>query len=261
MFVRFMTATVLALTLAGCATSPTGTPQLRLFPESQMAAMGRAAFDAIEKQTPAIEDPAKVAYVQCIADAMTGLLDSGVDWKVRVFQDDQANAFALPGGRIGVHTGMLEVATDASQLAAVIGHEISHVTAHHGNARVSAQYATQAGLELASALSGSPTPLRQQLLGLLGLGAQYGVLLPYGRTQESEADTLGVELMARAGFDPRGAVALWRNMSARGGGGPPAFLSTHPSHEGRIAALEKRMPEALRTFEAARAAGRNPDCR
>lgn len=261
MLARLTTVAALSLVAAGCATSPTGQPQLRLFPESQMAQMGAAAFDAIQKETPVSEDRSRIAYVQCVADAVTANVASDVQWEVRVFDSPQANAFALPGGKIGVYTGMLDVAADQSQLAAVIGHEISHVTAHHGNARVSAQYATQAGLDLAAAVAGPQTPMRQQLFGLLGLGAQYGVLLPYGRAQESEADAIGVDLMARAGFDPRGAIELWRNMSRQGGAKPPTFLSTHPSPEGRIAALERQMPDAMRLYEAAQAAGKRPDCR
>ena len=256
------TIALAALALTACATSPTGQRQLKLFPEQEMVQMGATAFDKLKQDETLSTDEAAIRYVRCVADAVTAQTRSDVNWEVQVFASDQANAFALPGGKIGVYTGMLDVAANQDQLAAVIGHEIVHVTADHGNARVSAQYATQAGLQLASALAGAQTPLQQQLMGLLGVGAQYGVLMPYGRGQETEADVLGLELMARAGFDPRQAPELWRNMSAKSGGsGPPAFLSTHPSTEGRIETLERNMASAMQLHEEARQAGRVPDCR
>jgi predicted Zn-dependent protease len=180
---------------------------------------------------------------------------------VTVFQDKAANAFALPGGKIGVNTGLLEVATNPHQLATVIGHEIAHVQAHHGNARMSASYATQAGLTLAQVLAGASSPEKQQLIGLLGAGAQVGVLLPYGRSQESEADRLGLEYMARAGFDPQESVNLWRNMSETSGSQPPEFLSTHPAHGTRIQQLEAQMPTALNLYRQAQAQGKTPNCK
>jgi predicted Zn-dependent protease len=179
---------------------------------------------------------------------------------VTVFQDKSANAFALPGGKIGVYTGLLDVAKNQHQLAAVIGHEIAHVQANHSNARLSTSYATQAGLSLVQVLAGAAGPEKQQLMGLLGVGAQVGVLLPYGRSQESEADVLGIEYMARAGFDPRESVALWQNMSRAGGQQPPEFLSTHPAHGTRIEQLNAHMSKALALYKQAQARGRTPDC-
>jgi predicted Zn-dependent protease len=142
----------------------------------------------------------------------------------------------------------------------VIGHEVAHVVAQHANARVSSAYAAEAGLALANVLAGAASPQKQQLLALLGLGAQVGVLLPYGRAQESEADLLGLDLMAHAGFDPRESVQLWKNMARAGGGQPPEFLSTHPSGRTRINDLNSRMPHALSLYEQARAQGKSPDC-
>ena len=183
-----------------------------------------------------------------------------VNWEITVFQDQSANAFALPGGKIGVHTGLLDVAANPDQLAAVIGHEIAHVQADHGNARMSAAYATQTGLALAQMIAGAASQEKQQLLSLLGLGAQVGVLLPYGRSQESEADRLGLEYMARAGFDPRESVNLWRNMAQAGGSKTPEFLSTHPSHGTRIENLQADMAGAVNLYEKARAQGKTPTC-
>jgi predicted Zn-dependent protease len=183
-------------------------------------------------------------------------------WDVVVFKDDDANAFALPGGKIGVNSGLLKVAKTPDQLAAVIGHEVSHVIANHSNERVSTAFATESGLQLASALAGAASPTQQQLFGLLGVGiAQFGVLLPFSRTQESEADAVGLDLMASAGFDPRQSIDLWRNMAAAGGGArPPEFLSTHPGHETRIHNLEARLPHALPIYEQAVKAGKRPSC-
>lgn len=250
----------LSLLATACATSPTGQRQLRLFPDSQMVKMGATAFEEIKGQTPVSKDPAVLSYVRCVADQVAAQAAPGTVWEVQVFESEQVNAFALPGGKIGVYTGMLQVAKNQHQLAAVLGHEVSHVTASHGNARVSAAQATQVGLDLVSVVAGGTSPMRQQLMGLLGLGAQYGVLLPYGRGQETEADIIGLDLMARAGFDPRESVSLWRNMAARGGAKPPVFMSTHPSNEGRIAVLQQSMAKAMQHFDAAQSQGRRPSC-
>ena len=245
-----------------CATSPTGQRQLRLFPDSEMTKMGVTAFEQTKKQTPQSTDTDLVGYVQCVAAAVTQQAGANTQWEVRVFESPEVNAFALPGGKIGVYTGILKVASNQHQLAAILGHEVEHVLADHGNARVSAAYATQGALSLTQALAGAPSPMKDQLFGLLGLGAQYGVLMPYGRAQETEADVLGHDLMARAGFDPRQAVELWRNMGkAAGGNSPPSFLSTHPANEERIRALTKRMPGAMKLYEAAGRRGLRPDCR
>ena len=258
-----MSAFAAVLTLTACAVSPTGQRQLKFFPDSQMAEMGVAAYSEMKETTPATKDPAKSRYVNCVAKAITDALASDTRWEVTVFEDEQVNAFALPGGKIGVYTGLLGVTDNQDQLAAVIGHEVAHVLADHGNARVSANYAAQAGVALATII-GTATiddPNKRQLLGLLGVGAQVGLLLPYGRSQETEADILGLDLMAKAGFDPRQSVPLWQNMAKAGSGGTPEFLSTHPSNERRIANLSKAIPKAMTTREKARAGGRRPDCR
>ncbi len=258
---RVLSLLFMVALLASCATSPTGQRQLRLFPDSEMAKMGVAAFEETKKRTPQSKDARLVAYVQCVAAALTRQSGTGTQWEVQVFESPEINAFALPGGKIGVYTGILKVASNQHQLAAILGHEVEHVLADHGNARVSAAFAAQGALTLTQALAGAPSPMKDQLFGLLGLGAQYGVLMPYGRGQETEADVLGHDLMARAGFDPREAVQLWRNMSkAAGGKSPPSFLSTHPANEERIRVLTQRMPGAMRLYEAARQSGRRPDC-
>jgi predicted Zn-dependent protease len=185
-----------------------------------------------------------------VANAITNALPEKRAWEVVVFRDDSANAFALPGGKIGVHTGLLKVAQNQDQLAAVIGHEIAHVLAEHGKERVSEQLVAQGGMSLLSAVIGNPEDPRHGLLmGALGLGAQFGVLLPHSRAQESEADIVGLDYMAKAGFDPRQSVNLWQNMAAAGGGQQPEFMSTHPSHGTRIQNLQAAIPKALVTLE------------
>lgn len=246
--------------LVACATSPTGRRQLQLFPADQMDEMGVTAFAEMKEQLPQTTDAAEQRYVECVADAITAILPEQRDWEVRVFKDDSANAFALPGGKIGVHTGLLQVATTQSQLAAVIGHEIGHVLAQHSNERMSTTFATNAGLQIVGALAGADSQGKQLAMAALGLGAQFGVLLPFSRTQESESDQIGLELTAKAGFDPTEAVTLWENMMRSQGDGPPEFLSTHPSGPSRIEQLQRLMPDAMKLYQQARAAGRKPEC-
>lgn len=260
-----MTGLAAMLLLAACETTPTGRRQLQLFPGKQVAQMGEAAYSQMRKKEPVLPANHPVSrYVECVARAVTAVVpgpEGGGSWDVTVFQGDQVNAFALPGGNIGVYAGLLKAARTPAQLAAVIGHEIAHVQAEHANARISTQYATEAGLALVQILGQGTAVENRNLMALLGLGAQVGVLLPFGRAQETEADVLGLRHMAQAGFDPSAAVDLWRNMAQLGGDGPPTFLSTHPSGEQRIETLRKHMPEALTLYQKAQAAGRTPSCR
>ena len=259
---RLLILTLIATTtaLVACATSPLGRSQLQLFPESQMAEMGVAAFQDMKQQQPLETSSQTNGYVSCVARAIIAELPEQRTWEVQVFKDDSANAFALPGGKIGVHTGLLKVADNQDQLAAVIGHEVGHVLAQHSNERMSIQYATQTGTQLVAALAGGDSAEKQTLMGLLGVGAQYGVQLPFSRKHEAEADVIGLDLMAEAGFDPRASVDLWRNMAANSGGSPPEFLSTHPSNQTRIECLQARIPEAMPLYQQAQSAGRAPNC-
>lgn len=246
-----------AIILAACATSPTGQRQLRLFSEKEMAKMGSASYAEMKKKTPPSKEAKPNRLVQCVSNALTAQV--GGSWEVTLFDDDSANAFALPGGKIGVYKGLLKVAKTPGQLAAVIGHEIAHVQAHHSNARMSTAMATNLGLELAGAVA-SGSAQGQYVMAALGLGTQVGVLLPFGRAQESESDILGANLMAQAGFNPNESITLWQNMAAANKGAPPEFLSTHPSHSTRINDLRDHMPKAMKKYEQAKAAGRNPKC-
>ncbi|QTF93422.1 M48 family metallopeptidase [Halomonas sp. BM-2019] len=254
----------LSLTLTACATSPTGRQQLTLVSDAQLNEMGAQAFEQYQQDLPQAGAAAQ-RYAQCVAEALIDALPAeqqrAQDWQIRVFESEQANAFALPGGYMGVNTGLLRIAENQDQLATVVGHEIGHVLARHANERVSAQTATQLGLSVLSTASGMQGPAGEQMMGVLGLGAQYGVLLPFSRRHESEADVIGLRLMAEAGFDPRASVALWENMEAAGGGArPPAWMSTHPSQGQRMAGLQANMDDALARYEQARQAGRTPNC-
>jgi len=247
--------------VAGCATSPTGRSQIRLYSNAQMDSMGTASFEEMKQKNKVSQDPQANDYVDCVGHAITRVVDPKTDWEVVLFKDDAANAFALPGGKIGVYTGLLDVAQNQSQLAAVLGHEVGHVEAQHANARLSAAAVTQAGVTALQILVGASDSQRKaEVMALLGVGAQVGILLPYSRSQESEADRLGLDYMARAGFDPHASVQLWKNMEKQGGGQPPEFLSTHPSHGSRIRDLERRMPRAERLYQQARAQGHDPEC-
>lgn len=246
------------LALGGCATSPLGRSQLTLLPESQMASLGDQAFLSLREQTPTLRDPQANTYVECVARALTR--EVGGQWEVAVFKDDSANAFALPGGKIGVNSGMLAVAANQHQLATVIAHEVSHVLARHTNERLSQELAVQQGLNLIQAAANPTSPTGQAVMGLLGVGAEYGVLKPYSRVQESEADLMGLDLMAKAGFDPNESIRLWVNMDKATGAQPAEFMSTHPSHATRIQDLQNRLPAALELSQRAQAGGKKPHC-
>lgn len=257
---------VVTLLLSACATSPLGHKQLQLISDEKLSEMAAAEYQQTKQEKSEVSDPRIKRYVNCVAEAIIDEVDSDTSWELTVFDEPEVvNATAWPGGKIAVYTGLLNVAKTPDQLAAVLGHEVAHVLAEHGNAKVSATLATQAGLAAAQILTQILTEDEseekvEKVFGLVGLGAQYGVLLPYGRTQETEADLLGLDLMASAGFNPRESVDLWRNMAQSGGQQPPEFMSTHPSHETRIQNLRQRMPRALEIYQQAGAQGKTPDC-
>ncbi|WP_261818265.1 M48 family metallopeptidase [Vibrio gallicus] len=236
-FTNRIAAWIFAIILVGCSTSPTGRNQVILFSDSQMSQLGADSFQQMKKEQPISKDTAVNTYVQCVTRQILQQVPKQKEfsqWEVVVFDSPQVNAFALPGGKIGVYTGLLKVAVNQDQLATVIGHEIAHVLADHGNERMSHAQLANAGLQISDAAL-SNQEYRNEILALMGAGVQYGVLLPYGRTQESEADIVGLKLMAKAGFDPYQSVELWKNMAkASGGNQPPELLSTHPSHDTRI---------------------------
>lgn len=243
------------LALAGCQTVPyTGRSQLQLLSEPEETRMGFQAYREILKKSRISRDPALNAMVTRVGTriaAATGRTD--LPWEFTVIDDNrQINAFALPGGKVAVYTGILPITRDDAGLAAVLGHEIGHVIAHHGGERISQELLVQAGLTatMAALSRGDPQTVRS-VGSLLGAGASVGVILPWSREQESEADHLGLIFMAKAGYDPHAALDLWRRMdeASRGRGEPPEFLSTHPSHGTRIRQIEQWLPEALQHYQ------------
>ncbi|MCQ8183237.1 M48 family metallopeptidase [Methylomonas sp. SURF-1] len=248
-----------SLLLGACATSPTGRTQFIYMPDNQVDQMGLQAFDSMKSKNPVSRNPRFNQFAQCVAYAITQ--QTGGQWEVVVFEDETLNAFALPGNKIGVHTGLINLVDNADQLAAVVGHEVGHVLSRHSNERLSQETAVSTGLAMVQAVTQPQTALGQTALGLLGVGAQYGVILPYSRIHETEADTIGLDLMARAGFDPRQSINLWLKMDkAAQGGQPIEFMSTHPSHASRIENLQQNMNRALQLQQQAWSQGRQPRC-
>lgn len=262
---KTLTLATLFVALTACAVSPTGRKQFIFMPESQMVVMGVQSFHQMRDETPQVKDPAINSYVQCVAGAITRLpsvQQYSADWEVVVFDSPAVNAFALPGGKIGVYKGLLGVAETPDQLAAVLGHEVGHVLARHGNERVSQNFAVGQTLSiLDNWMAANNNTNRQMLMSALGLGSQVGVLLPFSRLQESESDKIGLELMAQAGFNPAESVNLWQNMGKDGGKQPPQFLSTHPSHATRIDQLKAAIPGVQGSYQQAKAAGKRPGCK
>lgn len=249
-------AIVTALVIAACQTVPiTGRSQLQLLGERTEVQMGLSAYrDTLKKEkvsTDARLNDQVTRVGRRIADA-TGKADYQWEFKV-VDNDKMANAFCLPGGKVAVYTGILPVTQDDAGLATVMGHEVAHAIARHGGERVSQQIAVE-GLVAATAIALSEKDANKSTLyaGLLGLGATVGLLLPYSRLQESEADRMGLIYMAKAGYDPRVAVDFWRRMAAAGKGKTrqPEFLSTHPADETRIRQLEQWLPEAMAQYRS-----------
>ena len=216
------------------------------------AALGARAFQQIVSQSQIDRSPTTNAAVDDVGRRLAAVANRpDFQWNFVVIKNDRdANAFCLPGGKVAVYTGILPIAEDQAGLAVVMGHEIAHAIARHGAERISqAQLAQLGGQALAIGLGGSASSAA--ILAAYGVGAQIGVLLPYGRTQESEADHIGLLLMAQAGYDPQAAIGFWERMerSSNGNGGAPEYLSTHPSHGTRIEQIRTWMPEALRFYE------------
>jgi predicted Zn-dependent protease len=248
------------LVLGGCATAPiTGRRQLILVSEAQENAMGAEAYHQVLQKEPITHDPPLTEPVQRVArrlEAVAGHPE--FHWEANVIKDDKmVNAFALPGGKIAVYTGIFPLAQSEAGLAIIIGHELGHVIARHGAERMSQGLLAQLG-ETALSVAVQSSPYANQILAAYGLGAQVGVLLPYSRTQESEADRIGLVLAARAGYDPRVAVGVWERMARLPGRRPPEFLSTHPAPESRIEDIKQFLPRALAEYRPQADAGDKP---
>jgi predicted Zn-dependent protease len=251
---------VVALLVAGCARAPyTGRSQLILLSPQEENALGARAFQEVVVESRLVSRPELVAPVEAVGRRLARVAERpDYGWKFVVIDDpEQQNAFCLPGGKVGVYTGILPIARDTNGLAVVLGHEIAHALARHGAERMSQGLAAEAGGSILSTLLGGG-PSGNVILAAYGLGAQVGVLLPYSRAQEAEADHIGLILMARAGYDPHGALGFWERMERREGPNPPEFLSTHPGHGTRQQQIQAWLPEAMRYYGAAARMGSEP---
>ena len=265
-WVLVMVMSVALASLVGCETNPyTGRSQLLMTSVSQEMQMGAQAYDQVKsdpKMRPS-QDPREIEPVKRVAARIVEAakrskyaeMANQFQWEVTVIKDDKTmNAFALPGGKIAVYTGIFPVAKTEAGLAAVLGHEVTHALARHGAERMSQGQLTNVTLQVlgtAAGTAGGNAMLGQAAMAALGAGVQVGVLLPFSRKHESEADYIGILLAADAGYDPRESVHLWERMEqVSGGKGPSEFLSTHPGHETRIEQLKKWMPEAMAIYQA-----------
>lgn len=244
--------------LTGCYTVPeTGRSSLVLIDFPTEMRMGLDAFQEVKKERPVSTDPEAKAMVERVGRRIAAVADGDLpraEWEFVVFDDDTPNAFALPGGKVGVHTGILPITQDDEGLATVIAHEIAHVVARHGAERISEGLVLGvAGTALGAAVANQDDRDRQIAMIAFGAGSALGITLPHSRRAELEADHIGLMYMARAGYDPRSAVGFWERMAAygreQGGGRLPEFLSTHPVDEKRIAQVKGLLPRAVEAYD------------
>lgn len=247
----------------GCQNGPFGRHQIVAMNQQEEAQLGLQAYQEVLKTARVVHNGPAVEAVRRVTNRLIKAVESPefqskigtklpkFDWHLEVVEDKQVNAFCLPGGKIVVYTGILPVAENDAGLATVIGHEISHALAHHGAERMAQQQIASIGVTAAGASIGGDDPAKQrQVMQVLNAGAQFGIM-SYGRGHESEADHMGLLLMAAAGYDPRQTIEFWKRMEAATSsqGSPPEFLSTHPNHSTRIRDLKEWMPQAIPLYE------------
>ena len=255
---------IILVLLLSCSTVPvTGRKQLRLIPDSTIRPMSFQQYDAFLQSQKISTDESQTQAVSRVGQRIQhaveqyfmerGMSDRLQDyaWEFNLVESDQANAFCMPGGKVVIYTGILPMARDEAGLAVVMGHEIAHAIAELGNERMSHGLAVQmGGMALSTALAEKPRKTRQLWMAAFGLGSQFGLMLPYSRLHESEADHLGLIFMAMAGYDPHHAVGFWERMAeAKGGQAPPEFMSTHPADETRIRKMRALIPEVMSYYE------------
>lgn len=258
-----ISAVIATYMLSGCGSVPvTGRKQMLLVSDSQVLTLSLQEYSEFMKTAPVSTDKTNTALVQKvgrnIANAVEAYLNengmgsmvSEFAWEFNLVNSSDVNAFCMPGGKIVVYQGILPITRDETGLAVVLGHEVAHAVAKHANERMSQQMVAQYGSEaLTTALSSSSSQVKTIASTAFGLGAQYGVLLPYSRKQELEADRLGLIFMSMAGYDPNQAAAFWERMSSAGGASVPEFQSTHPSDHTRIQKINEALPEALKYYK------------
>ncbi len=240
-----------ALLLAGCQNAPvTGRSQFILVDESDVASLSAAEFSKMKKlpadpRLPKLREIGLKIVAAARRDDKEGVLPPASRWEFAIINDKSPNAFAMPGGKIGFHTGMFAFTPTDADLAVILGHEVAHVICRHGAERVSQSVGVAVVAALADEATKDSSPkTRSAWMAAVGIGAHYGILLPFSRGHESEADRLGLLFMARAGYDPSAAPSFWTRIGAAGGGKPPEVLSTHPSDETRVRQLQAWLPEA-----------------
>lgn len=254
----------LVFLLSACSSVPiTQRRQLNLIPASSMLSMSLQQYDQFLKENDLSDDKEKTRMVKRVGRRISRAVEAyfadrgqsgrlaNYQWEFNLVESEEVNAWAMPGGKVVIYSGLLPVAETEAGLAVVMGHEIAHAVARHGNERMSQALLAQFGaVALSQALREKPALTQQLWMMAYGLGSQFGVMLPYSRLHEKEADHLGLIFMAMAGYDPRAAVDFWQRMAAKKEGkAPPEFLSTHPADQKRIAAIKEMMPEALRYYE------------
>lgn len=255
---------LISLTVFSCSSVPiTGRRQLDIIPDNQMLSMSFQQYGDFLKSNKESTNKTQTEMVKRVgvkvADAVTRYFQeknlssqlNGYAWEFHLIESDEANAWCMPGGKVVVYTGILPVTKDETGLAVVMGHEIAHAIAKHGNERMSQAMLQQlGGLALSKAIESKPAETQGIFMAAYGIGSQLGVLLPFSRVQESEADHLGIIFMAMAGYDPNLAVDFWQRMlAANKGNEPPEFLSSHPSNQTRIDEIKKELPEALKYYK------------
>lgn len=251
-------ALTVALSATACVSSHTGRRQLLLIPAKQEIALGAEAFTEMSAQEKRCEHAPTRKVIETLGRRIADVSPKPKwDWRFELFDaPDTLNAWALPGGKVGVYTGLLGPAQTEAGLAAVMGHEVAHAILRHGAERMSQELVVQMGVD-AAGIAFDNSEYKKVIMGSLGVGAQLGVALPFSRKMETEADIVGLKYMAQAGYDPREAVAFWQRFkAATGPSGTPELLSTHPATDKRIAALSKALPEAIAIYEASAKRGK-----
>ncbi len=259
----FLVLLALALLLQACSTVPlTGRKQFALIPDSSMLSMSFDQYGQFLQQNKLSTDAAQTGLIKGVGKRIQEAVETyfaqhnlsqelkGYIWEFNLVDSKEINAWCMPGGKVVVYTGILPMTQNENGLAVVMGHEIAHAVAKHGNERMSQVLLAQmGGIALAEALQRKPQQTQALWMGVFGAGVQLGALLPFSRLHESEADHLGLIFMAMAGYDPNGAVVFWQRMSQKAGGKPPEFLSTHPADETRIRKIKSEIPEAMTYYK------------
>jgi predicted Zn-dependent protease len=260
-----VTAISIIFFVVSCTTVPlTGRKQLSLVPESEMMALSLTEYGKFLKANKVSTDKAKTEMVKRVGLRISKAVEAymaqqglsanlnGYQWEFNLVESPEVNAWCMPGGKVVVYTGLLPISQNDAGLAVVLGHEIAHAVARHGSERMSDQMLVQLGsTTLSAALAEKPAETQQLAMAAFGVGSQYGVMLPFSRKHEYEADYMGLIFMSMAGYDPNQSIIFWQRMAQKGGSKTPEFLSTHPVDENRIAKLKEKLPEAMSYYNKA----------